>query len=74
VAAGAACGAGVSDAAASERDADIFWAETMPKAARPRIIKTATMLITKRIIRSCSAPNVKLAGTDASAAGANQIP
>ena len=51
---GAACGAGVageSDAVACERAVDIFCAETMPKAARPMIIKAATMLITKRIIR-----------------------
>ena len=52
---GAAGGAGVageSDAVACEGAVDIFCAETIPKAARPMIIKAATMLITKRIVPS----------------------
>jgi hypothetical protein len=55
---GAAGGAGVageSDAVACERAVDIFCTETMPKAARPMIIKAATMLITKRIVPSYQA-------------------
>ena len=42
--------AGKSEAVACEGAADIFCAETTPKAARPRIIKTATMAIIKRIL------------------------
>jgi hypothetical protein len=49
---GAACdaeAAAESEAVACEGAEDIFCAETTPKAAKPRIIKAATMLITKRI-------------------------
>jgi hypothetical protein len=41
-----------SEAVACDGAVDIFCAETTPKAARPTIIKEATMLITKRIVSS----------------------
>ena len=51
---GAVCAAagGESEAVAEEGAASILCAETTPKAAKPRIIKTATILITKRIVPS----------------------
>ena len=39
-----------SAVAVCDGGADIFCADTTPKAARPSIIKAATMLIAKRII------------------------
>jgi hypothetical protein len=51
---GAVCtvAGGESEAVAEEGAASIFCAEMTPKATKPRIIKAATMLITKRIVPS----------------------
>src|ERR1700756_2498503 len=51
----AACGAAAavdSAAVVCEGDTDAFCADTTPKAARPRIIKAATMLMVKRTVSS----------------------
>ena len=52
---------------------DIFCAETTPKAAKPRIIKAATMLITKRTVPLLAFTDMRVIfglNTIASASGA----